>query len=50
MKYVNQRGSFDDMQLAQIVADFQTVYGGWKAEKTLLNQARFEQDVTRKKR
>jgi hypothetical protein len=36
MKYVNQRGRFDDMQLAQIVADFQTVYGGLKAEKNPL--------------
>lgn len=29
MEYVNQRGSFDDLPLAQIVADFRRVYGNW---------------------
>ncbi|RZJ51736.1 MAG: transglutaminase family protein, partial [Acidovorax sp.] len=29
MEYVHQRGAFDNMPLAQIVADFQAVYGGW---------------------
>jgi hypothetical protein len=47
---VNQRGTFDDMPLAQIVADFQTVYSGWMAEKAPLKAANFEQDVARETR
>jgi hypothetical protein len=47
---VNQRGTFDDMPLAQIVADFQTVYPGLMAEKTPLKEASFEQDVARETR
>lgn len=50
MEYVNQRGSFDDMPLAQIVADFKTVYSGWMAEHDSLQNASFEQDVTRETR
>jgi hypothetical protein len=50
MEYVNQRGSFDDMPLAQIVADFKTVYRGWMAESDPLHNASFEQDVTRETR
>ena len=50
MEYVNQRGTFDDMPLAQIVADFQTVYSGWMAEKAPLKEASFEQDVARETR
>lgn len=46
MEYVNQRGTFDDMPLAQIVADFQTVYGSWMADQNPLAQASFAQDVT----
>ena len=45
MEYVNQRGTFDDMPLNQIVADFQTVYGNWMADQTPLAQASFAQDV-----
>jgi transglutaminase-like putative cysteine protease len=45
MEYVNQRGTFDDMPLAQIVADFQTVYGSWMADQNPLAQASFAQDV-----
>lgn len=29
MEYVRQRGAFDEMPLAQIVADFREVYGDW---------------------
>ena len=47
---MNQRGTFDDMPLAQIVADFQTVYQGWMADKDPLHNASFEQDVTRETR
>ena len=50
MEYVNQRGTFDDMPLAQIAADFQTVYSGWMAEKAPLKEASFEQDVARETR
>ncbi|MFV0679837.1 transglutaminase-like domain-containing protein [Ottowia sp.] len=32
MEYVRQRGSFDDMPLAQIVADFRATYSGWLSE------------------
>lgn len=31
MEYVRQRGAFDDVPLARIVADFQSVYGHWDA-------------------
>jgi transglutaminase-like putative cysteine protease len=44
MEYVRQRGSFDDMPLARIVADFQATYPGWA---TLAAGARFEDDVVR---
>jgi transglutaminase-like putative cysteine protease len=47
MEYVHEHGSFDDMPLAQIVTDFQTVYPGWMAEKAPLKEANFEQDVAR---
>ena len=29
MEYVQQRGAFDDLPLAQIVADFHRMYGAW---------------------
>ncbi len=29
MEYVNERGAFDDLPLAQIVVDFHRVYGDW---------------------
>ena len=33
MEYLAQRGAFVEMPLAQIVADFDTVYGGWMTDK-----------------
>ena len=49
MEYVRQRGAFDDMPLAQIVADFRTVYSGWLPEDgathSSLEGASFAQDV-----
>lgn len=33
MEYVNQRGTFDDMPLAEIAADFARVYPRWGAEE-----------------
>jgi hypothetical protein len=50
MEYVNQRGTFDDMPLSQIVADFNTVYGGWMAEKDPLQNASFQLDVEKETR
>ena len=49
MEYVNQRGTFDDMPLAQITADFQTVYGSWMANQTPLSNASFAKDVDMEK-
>jgi transglutaminase-like putative cysteine protease len=34
MEYVRQRGSFDDMPLAQIRSDFAVAYPGWQAPET----------------
>jgi transglutaminase-like putative cysteine protease len=45
MEYVKQRGTFDDMPLAQIVADFQTVYGSWMGSQQALESADFQKDV-----
>ncbi len=38
MEYVKERGAFDDLPLAQIVADFRTTYADWLPEATLLSQ------------
>lgn len=49
MEYVNQRGSFDDLPLPQIVADFQKIYGNWLGDDTALHsqlgQSDFLDDV-----
>jgi phage gp37-like protein len=53
MEYVHQRGAFDDLPLAQIVADFQAVYSGWldgaggsgKGTTSALHGASFANDV-----
>ena len=54
MEYVHQRGVFDDMPLAQIVADFRTVYSGWLPEDgathSSLEGASFAQDVEKEAR
>ena len=47
MEYVNQRGSFDDMPLAQIVADFATFYPGIYGRAMELDRADFMADVAR---
>ncbi len=50
MEYVNERGAFDDLPLAQIVADFHTTYPGWMPGAELhsrLEQADFLADVAR---
>ena len=45
MEYVAQRGSFDDMPLARIVADFAATYPAWGDEA--LRAASFLSDVVR---
>jgi transglutaminase-like putative cysteine protease len=50
MEYVHQRGSFDDLPLAQIVATFREVYGAWLpegAQTSALQQGDFLADVAR---
>ena len=46
MEYVHQRGTFDDMPLQQIVADFAQVYPGYGR----MAQADFDADVARETR
>jgi len=48
MEYVNQRGSFDDVPLAQIVADFMQVYPAWGSQA--LRDDNFLDDVERETR
>jgi transglutaminase-like putative cysteine protease len=48
MEYVRQRGSFDEMPLDQIVADFAATYPGWGA--TLSGREDFVADVAREMR
>ena len=43
MEYVRQRGSFDDVPLARIVADFAATYPAWRPGDTL--GADFERDA-----
>lgn len=45
MEYVHQRGTFDDMPLAQITADFRHVYANWIQAQDSLHGASFEQDA-----
>jgi len=47
MEYVRQRGSFDDMPLADIVAGFRATYPGWGPQGSALAPANFEDDVER---
>lgn len=49
MEYVTQRGTFDDVPLDQIVADFAIHYPEWQRSDGL-KQASFEQDVERETR
>jgi transglutaminase-like putative cysteine protease len=50
MEYVLQRGSFDEMPLAQIVADFERLYPAWMPWQSQLNQQDFLSDVEREVR
>ena len=51
MEYVNERGAFDDLPLAQIEADFRRVYAGWLPDgasvRSELAQGDFLADVAR---
>ena len=47
MEYVLQRGTFDDMPLAQITDDFRRVYANWMQTQDSLHGASFEQDAQR---
>ena len=50
MEYVHQRGSFDDMPLAQIVADFHRHYPRLVKQDAALDGADFAADVERETR
>ena len=45
MEYVQERGLFDDVPLAQISADFRRVYAHWMRAQDSLHGASFEQDA-----
>jgi len=49
MEYVRQRGSFDDLPLDRIVADFDRVYGPWlrRGTDSALGEGDFLADVAR---
>ena len=47
MEYVHQRGSFDDMPLAQLVADFRAGYPAMSAQLDAMHAASFQADVER---
>lgn len=47
MEYVNQRGSFDDMPLDRIVADFERVYPRWIHPGDDMHKADFLAEVDR---
>jgi transglutaminase-like putative cysteine protease len=47
MEYVRQRGSYDDLPLDRIVADFQRVYPAWRPAGGELTASDFLQDVQR---
>lgn len=45
MEYVAERGTFNDVPLAQITADFRRVYAHWMQAQDSLHGAHFEQDA-----
>lgn len=47
MEYVHQRGSFDDVPLDALLADFQRYYPDWMARMGLNAEADFQADVDR---
>jgi transglutaminase-like putative cysteine protease len=47
MEYLRQHGSFDDVPLDRLIADFATAYPGWRGEAEDLRNADFDLDVSR---
>lgn len=47
MEYLRQHGSFDDVPLHRLVADFAKAYPGWRGEAEDLRNANFDLDVSR---
>ena len=45
MEYVHARGSFDDLPLAALTADFERTYPGWMAQAARLREADFHADA-----
>jgi transglutaminase-like putative cysteine protease len=50
MEYVAQRGSFDDVPLARMLADFATLYPAWRSLAGGLQVADFAADIDRESR
>ena len=50
MEYVHQRGSFDDLPLAQITEDFRQLYGESMLDANAQGSADFQKDVEREAR
>lgn len=50
MEYVHQRGSFDDLPLAQITEDFRQLYGESMLDANAQKTADFQKDVEREAR
>jgi hypothetical protein len=50
MEYVAQRGSFDDVPLARMVADLARLYPDWRPGPSGLESADFAADVAREAR
>ena len=50
MEYVHDRGTFEDLPLERIVADFHQIYGAWMVDPTQLQSASFQHDVERETR
>jgi len=46
MEYLHQRGSFDEVPLAQIVADFERHYPGWRSQPPADPHADFAADAS----
>jgi transglutaminase-like putative cysteine protease len=46
MEYVAQRGSFDDVPLARMVADFASLYPAWRSLVAGLQAADFDNDIS----
>jgi hypothetical protein len=50
MEYVAQRGSFDDVPLAQMTADFALLYPSWLAQREAMRAGDFLADAARESR